>query len=45
MQTFLANARDLGLARNIAGAERLLTFEHVLEEVDEGARIDPDRSI
>lgn len=30
VQTFLANARDLGLARNMAGAERLLTFDHAL---------------
>lgn len=32
VETFLANARDLGLVRNYAGAERLLTFEMVLEE-------------
>lgn len=44
--TFLANARDLGLLTNYAGAERLLTFEIVLDELqarddgdaDEGSR-------
>ena len=34
VQTFLANARDLGLLRTYAGAERILTFEHLLEEED-----------
>jgi hypothetical protein len=37
VQTFLANARDLGLLRNYAGAERLLSFETVLEEVGESS--------
>lgn len=37
VQTFLANARDLGLLRNYAGAERLLDFETLLDEVQEGA--------
>lgn len=33
VQTFLANARDLGLARNYAGAERLLSFELLLDAI------------
>ncbi|HEX3852618.1 MAG TPA: hypothetical protein VHW01_16735, partial [Polyangiaceae bacterium] len=37
VETFLANARDLGLVRNYAGAERLLTFEMLLEELEEGS--------
>lgn len=37
VETFLANARELGLVRTYAGAERLLTFELVLEELAEGA--------
>ncbi len=37
VETFLANARDLGLLRNMAGAERLLTFEMVLEETGLGS--------
>lgn len=32
VETFLANARDLGLVRTYAGAERLLTFELLLDE-------------
>lgn len=35
VETFLANARDLGLVRNYAGAERLLTFEMLLDEAEE----------
>lgn len=35
IETFLANARDLGLVRNYAGAERLLPFEMLLEELNE----------
>jgi hypothetical protein len=45
VETFLANARDLGLARSYAGAERLLTFEMLLDEVDEqegGRNLDQD---
>lgn len=40
VQTFLANTRDLGLVRNYAGAERLLSFDMVLDEV-EGPSLDP----
>lgn len=32
VQTFLANARDLGLLKAVAGAERILSLEHVLED-------------
>jgi hypothetical protein len=32
VETFLANARDLGLLATYAGAERLLTFEMLLDE-------------
>jgi hypothetical protein len=35
VQTFLANARDLTLLRNYAGAERLLSFQTLLDEVAE----------
>ncbi|UIN31520.1 hypothetical protein [Microbacterium binotii] len=38
VETFLANARDLGLLTNYAGAERLLTFETLLED----AATEPD---
>src|ERR1700687_3458910 len=41
VETFLANGRDLGLIRAYAGAERLLTFEIRLDEID-GARPPPD---
>ena len=41
VETFLANARDLGLVRTYAGAERLLTFELVLEEVEQGTEYVP----
>jgi hypothetical protein len=40
VQTFLANARDLGVLKNYAGAERLLTFEVVLEETATAATPD-----
>jgi hypothetical protein len=36
VETFLANGRHLGLIRAYAGAERLLTFEMRLDEVDGG---------
>jgi hypothetical protein len=42
VQTFLANARDLGLVKNYAGAERLLTFEMLLDETDEGTQVNSD---
>ena len=44
VQTFLANARDLGVARNFAGAERLLPFEMLLEEEadDSGVELNPE---
>jgi hypothetical protein len=35
VSTFLANARDLRLARSYAGAERLLTFELLLDELED----------
>lgn len=41
VQTFLVNARDLGLLRTYAGAERLLAFEMLLDESD--ASISPQR--
>jgi hypothetical protein len=34
VETFLANARDLGLIRTIGGTEHLVTIETVLDEVD-----------
>ncbi|SCF14395.1 hypothetical protein GA0070607_6076 [Micromonospora coriariae] len=34
VETFVVNAKFLGLLRTIAGAERLLTREHVLEDMD-----------
>ncbi|HLL89378.1 MAG TPA: hypothetical protein VK324_08750 [Tepidisphaeraceae bacterium] len=34
--TFVVNCKFLGLLREIAGAERLLTIEHVLEEIPAG---------
>jgi hypothetical protein len=40
VETFLANSRDLRLARNYAGAERLLTFELLLAEIEAGTEID-----
>lgn len=36
IETFLANCRDLGLLTNYAGAERLLTFEILLDEAATG---------
>jgi hypothetical protein len=36
VETFLANARDLGLLRNLAGAERLVSFEMLLDESSQG---------
>lgn len=46
VDTFLANARDLGLVTTYAGAERVLTFDLVLEDVgseEQAAEIaDPD---
>ena len=33
VETFLANARDLGLVTTYAGAERILTFDLVLDEM------------
>lgn len=37
VETFLANARDLGLVTTYAGAERMLTFEMLLEEAESGS--------
>ncbi len=34
VETFVVNAKFLGLLRTIAGAERLLTKEHVLEDME-----------
>ncbi len=47
VETFLANARDLGLVATYAGAERMLTFEMLLEEAapDERAGGDDDEEI
>jgi hypothetical protein len=45
VETFLANARDLGLIRNYAGAERLLTFDMLLEEVDGGDAPKPELEV
>lgn len=39
---FLANARDLGLIQTLAGTERLLTFDHRLEQY--GGSTAPQRS-
>jgi hypothetical protein len=41
VETFLANARDLKLLTNYAGAERLLTFEILLDEIGNGASASP----
>ncbi|WP_433787568.1 hypothetical protein ACQPX6_12170 [Actinomycetospora sp. CA-101289] len=38
VETFLANCRDLGLVRTYAGAERMLTIEHVVDEAGEDVR-------
>lgn len=38
---FVVNAKFLGLLRNVAGAERLLPIEHVVEEMPNGASSDP----
>ncbi|MBF4461696.1 MULTISPECIES: hypothetical protein [unclassified Rathayibacter] len=40
VETFLANARDLGLLTTYAGAERLLTFEILLEDPSDAATSD-----
>ena len=37
VDTFIVNARFLGLLRTVAGAERLLSIEHVLDNLAEGA--------
>lgn len=42
IETFLANARDLDLLRTYAGAERLLTFEHLLDELGNEALRETD---
>jgi hypothetical protein len=34
VEIFMANARDLGLVKTMAGAERFLTFEHLLGEAE-----------
>lgn len=36
VDTFIVNAKFLGLLRTIAGAERVITLEHLLEEMPEG---------
>jgi len=35
VETFLANSRELGLMRTIAGSEHLITIEATIEQVDE----------
>lgn len=42
VSTFLANARDLGLIQNLAGAERLLTFDYLLDEIHDEERGDQE---
>ena len=42
VETFLANARDLGLLTTYAGAERLLTFEILLDALDADSADDDD---
>lgn len=41
VDTFIVNAKFLGLLRTIAGAERLLPIEHILEEVPRGVAKKP----
>ncbi len=41
VETFLANARELGLIRTIAGSEHLLPIEGILERVDDAADLEP----
>ena len=43
--TFLANARDLGLVQNYAGAERLLSFEFLLDALPNEEREDVARKL
>lgn len=43
VDTFIVNAKYLGLLRTIAGAERLLTIEHVLEEMPTSTSEPPAR--
>ncbi|WIE76778.1 hypothetical protein [Curtobacterium sp. MCSS17_007] len=45
VETFLANARDLGLLTTYAGAERLLTFEILLDEVAEELPEDDENDV
>lgn len=49
VETFLANARDLGLVTTYAGAERMLTFDMVLEQAgrrtDDGATEASDEGV
>lgn len=40
VETFLANCRDLGLLTNYAGAERLLTFEILLDDATDTEEAD-----
>ncbi|MHA6695290.1 hypothetical protein [Homoserinimonas sp. A520] len=42
VETFLANARDLGLLTTYAGAERLLTFEILLDELTDDGKLRGD---
>lgn len=42
VETFLVNARDLGLVRTIAGSEHLVPIEAVLEQLGEGESDQPE---
>lgn len=42
VETFLANARELGLVRNIGGSEHLITVEAAIEAVGEDAEEAPE---
>ena len=42
VETFLANARDLGILADYASAERLLTFETLLEDLVDGVQVDDE---
>jgi hypothetical protein len=44
IETFLANARDLTLIRTYAGAERLLTFEMLLDGFEQGGESPVEQS-
>lgn len=43
LDTFVLNAKFLGLLRPVAGAERLLSVEHVLEDIPKSVSVDGGR--